>query len=452
MHVDITHDSDSDSDTEQVELWPRYLLIHSKIPNKPVTKFHPFLVGKTLESIIGKPDVKRLRSGDLLVTVSRRKHSDALRRLTKIGDMEVEVTAHRSLNTSKGIIRDEALSMLEDDELIRCLKSQGVTHVKRLKKRIEGELKFTSTLLLTFGIPTLPESIWAGFYRVKIKQYVPLPLRCYNCQRFGHGKDRCRNQLSCFRCGEGGHDGKDCQATPKCINCKGTHMTSSKDCEKWKEELSIQKIRIEKKLSFPEARRLVQTNSSLPSTQSYAAVAAKKTATRSTGCQTDIPASIQQDATITKNPASPSTTNTTVSKSKCATTNTKGKNERPVDRELLKKLKDHRMSGLRGLPKGQNKYEVLANFEDMDDSPSHIPSLVSSRPPSSHSLSLPHPHEDELPPPPDPPPDIPPIISPCPVPKPITSPLALPIPQTPEETKNPCTHQKQNIDYFDYQN
>nr|KAG5692859.1 hypothetical protein BaRGS_020887 [Batillaria attramentaria] len=37
--------------------------------------------------------------------------------LTKIGEAEVHVSPHRSLNSSKGVVRDEALAYLSDEEL-----------------------------------------------------------------------------------------------------------------------------------------------------------------------------------------------------------------------------------------------------------------------------------------------------------------------------------------------
>nr|KAG5688447.1 hypothetical protein BaRGS_001864 [Batillaria attramentaria] len=37
--------------------------------------------------------------------------------LTKIGEVEVHVSPHRSLNSSKGVVRDEALAYLSDEEL-----------------------------------------------------------------------------------------------------------------------------------------------------------------------------------------------------------------------------------------------------------------------------------------------------------------------------------------------
>nr|KAG5710817.1 hypothetical protein BaRGS_026968 [Batillaria attramentaria] len=84
-----------------------------------------------------------------------------------------------SLNTSRGVIRDEALAELGEAELIRSLKSQAVTQAKVFK---------TGTIILIFGQPSAAEKLWAGFYWGKVKAFVPLPLRCFKSQRFGHGK------------------------------------------------------------------------------------------------------------------------------------------------------------------------------------------------------------------------------------------------------------------------
>nr|KAG5702026.1 hypothetical protein BaRGS_015761 [Batillaria attramentaria] len=221
--------------------------VHCTAEGKKAARLHPFLVGETLRSCTGRPDASRLRSGDLLVECKRKAHSNSLLQLQKIGDYPVTVSPHRSLNSSRGVIRDEALADLGEAELIRALKSQAVTHAKVFK---------TGTIILTFGQPTAPEKLWAGFYWVKVKAFIPLPLRCFKCQRFGHGQASCRNDPTCAKCGGKDHDDKDCSSSPACINCKGSHPSSSKDCPKWKEECTIQRIRVEQKVSFPEARRM----------------------------------------------------------------------------------------------------------------------------------------------------------------------------------------------------
>nr|KAG5710854.1 hypothetical protein BaRGS_027005 [Batillaria attramentaria] len=59
--------------------------------------------------------------------------------LSKIGDHPVTVSPHRSMNTSKAFVRDESLAELDDAELIKELKSQGVTSVKRFTGTRNGQ-------------------------------------------------------------------------------------------------------------------------------------------------------------------------------------------------------------------------------------------------------------------------------------------------------------------------
>nr|KAG5695188.1 hypothetical protein BaRGS_018310 [Batillaria attramentaria] len=165
--------SQSQSQSHSADIWPRFLIVHCTAEGKKAARLHPFLVGETLRSCTGRPDASRLRSGDLLVECKRKAHSNSLLQLQKIGDYPVTVSPHRSLNSSRGVIRDEALADLGEAELIRALKSQAVTHAKVFK---------TGTIILTFGQPTAPEKLWAGFYWVKVKAFIPLPLRCFKCQ------------------------------------------------------------------------------------------------------------------------------------------------------------------------------------------------------------------------------------------------------------------------------
>jgi hypothetical protein len=63
-------------------------------------------------------------------------------------------------------------------------------------------------------------------------------------------------------------------------------MAISKDCPVWMKEKSIQRVKTENRISYPEARKLVEGLTPSPLTKSYAAVA--KPATRTIDCQTDL--------------------------------------------------------------------------------------------------------------------------------------------------------------------
>ena len=119
-----------------------------------------------------------------------------------------------------------------------------------------------------------------------MKPYIPNPLRCFQCQEFGHSKRFCKKQLRCWKCGDEGHDGSDCSSEKKCcVNCKGEHYSSSKTCPVWIKEKEIQKVKAEKNIPYGEAKRLVSPPSSSPATTSYAS-AARSSPKRSIECQT----------------------------------------------------------------------------------------------------------------------------------------------------------------------
>ncbi|GFT90255.1 uncharacterized protein TNCV_701741 [Trichonephila clavipes] len=67
----------------------------------------------------------------------------------------------------------------------------------------------------------------------------------------------CRGQLTCSRCASVGHSSTDCTLEPKCVNCTQSHPSDSKLCQKWKIEKQIQEIKINKNISYFEARRLI---------------------------------------------------------------------------------------------------------------------------------------------------------------------------------------------------
>ena len=51
----------------------------------------------------------------------------------------------------------------------------------------------------------------------------------------------------------------DCQKDYKCANCLGNHGTGSRDCEVWKKEKEITKLKDTQNIIYSEARRMVET-------------------------------------------------------------------------------------------------------------------------------------------------------------------------------------------------
>ena len=243
------------------ENFARYMTIKSTNPEKPITSLSPFVIEKQIEAQIGTAkSVKKLKNQTLLVETTRKAQTENLKKMTSFFGVPVEVTEHTSLNSSKGIIRNPILKQETEENILDYLRPQGVTHVKRFKIKKNHEYVNTNTLLLTFNSVETPKSLKIFYQIIPVELYVPNPLRCFNCQKFGHHENNCPadDGSVCEKCGTGNHDHltSQCKNPTKCVNCGGNHISRSSDCEVWKKEKEVMKIKVTQRLTYPEARKI----------------------------------------------------------------------------------------------------------------------------------------------------------------------------------------------------
>jgi len=202
-----------------------------------------------------------------------------------------------TLNTCKGVIRCAPLVDCDKDETVTELKPQGVSDISNITvKDDSGSRKNTNTFIVTFKAPTIPKHLHIGYLGVPVSPYVLNPLRCFKCQKIGHGKNACRERETCATCGQIGHTSSDCTNEPKCPNCTGNYSAFSKSCPRWLFENMVQQVKAEKGISFIEARKIVSAESegrSAHGGRKAAAVVASRSGptqpvTRSVEVQTDL--------------------------------------------------------------------------------------------------------------------------------------------------------------------
>ncbi|GFU65871.1 uncharacterized protein TNCV_5011691 [Trichonephila clavipes] len=208
------------------------------LPNNEMSGKSPFAIFKALQAMGEPKSVKKMKSGDLLVETNSAVQSKSYLSAKTFLDSPLLVTPHKSLNSSRGVISEP-------------------------------------------DFPKLPTTIKAGHLNCKIRPYIPNPLLCYKCQRFGHSQTSSRGQLTCSRYASVGHSSTDCTLEPKCVNCTESHPSNSKLCPKWKTEKDIQVIKTNRNIPYVEARKLIAPQLS----QSYAQVTKPSTAITTT--QTD---------------------------------------------------------------------------------------------------------------------------------------------------------------------
>ncbi|XP_046564880.1 uncharacterized protein LOC124273651 [Haliotis rubra] len=288
IDADIATSSDEES-VQNVDSWPRFLVVEGG--NSEPLKINPFVVSKSIEGICGTVrNVTRLRSGSLLVECTRRQQSQNLLKAHHFANTEIVVSEHKTLNSCRGIVRDRAkcLSDMSEEEIVTELKPQGVSSVKRFTRKDGDNIVNTNTYLFTFALTKIPTSIKAGYFNIGVYVYIPNPLRCFKCQRFGHGAKSCRNAQVCSRCSKQ-HESTECTDDIKCANCSGTHMSSSKSCPSFVTQTQILKLKYTKDISFTEARKLVTNAPTTPSPSlTYSAAVSSTPLKSDNGCQTAI--------------------------------------------------------------------------------------------------------------------------------------------------------------------
>ena len=169
-------------------------------------------------------------------------------------------------------------------EILEGLRDERVCHVRRQTAFKDGERRDTNLLVLSFETSRLPTHLLAGHLRYEVRVFIPNPLRCFKCQRFGHGTKTCRQSARCMMCGEPPHDGSGCTSPRTCLNCESSeHVANSTHCPTWKKEKEVCSLVAKTGVTYLQARRVIEARS--PADKTYAQAAAITSV--SCGTQTD---------------------------------------------------------------------------------------------------------------------------------------------------------------------
>ena len=146
------------------------------------------------------------------------------------------VVPHRTKNSPKGIITCFDLRGVADDDICDGLASLGVTHARRIMSRRGGSAVTSDSIVLTFMGADLPPVVTVGYVRVRVCTYVPNPMCCFRCQRFGHTRIRCNGRPTCSKCPSSDHSDETCDSEIlRCVNCgegQVPHASCDRTCPK----------------------------------------------------------------------------------------------------------------------------------------------------------------------------------------------------------------------------
>lgn len=140
------------------------------------------------------------------------------------------------------------------EKIKSCIEGSKVVGAKRLQYVKNKERLDSLSVMLQFDEERMPERIKIGYVSYPVRPYVPPPLRCFKCQKYGHVSAVCRGNLRCARCsGEHEYGKCDVGAKVKCCDCGEEHSAGIGGCIAHKHAVKIQNVRIAEGLTYAEA-------------------------------------------------------------------------------------------------------------------------------------------------------------------------------------------------------
>ncbi|XP_046802968.1 uncharacterized protein LOC124418971 [Lucilia cuprina] len=220
---------------------------------------------------------KKLQNGTILIKAKNYTQASKLIQLTSLSsEIQVELKEHPTLNFSRGVIYSNDLRDIAEEEILSELKSQNVCSIKKIMKKVDEVLQETGLIIITFAATTLPSDLYVGYEKLKIRPYIPLPLKCNKCFQYGHISKICKNDNICYNCAQAYHLNPElkekCTLPPQCTNCKNlnyencNHPSVSRTCPVFLKEKEIQAITTIEKVSKKQAIKTYQQRHNNPTT------------------------------------------------------------------------------------------------------------------------------------------------------------------------------------------
>ena len=128
-----------------------------------------------------------------------------------------------------------------------------------------GNYESSNATMVAYNKDTiLPSTIEINNRKFKVHLFIPKPMRCDRCQRFGHLRFKCTRQIICSYC-SGHHDFQNCREfnIQKCANCGQGHSAAYRGCPQYVEIQKALKIRAEENVTLNEAIQKVKLNQTL---------------------------------------------------------------------------------------------------------------------------------------------------------------------------------------------
>lgn len=259
----LSEDGDSSGGGAREEIVKRrkeeYLIL-IQFESESAGVLNPIKMTSEIKTTIGSvTGAKMLRGGKLLITCKDESQRDKALKMKYLGGKKVMTRLFKEKQWLSGVINGVPFDV-SMEQLKQNISGGNVKEAVRLKGFRNGVKEESLSVMIRFDGNILPDRVYLGYISFPVRVYVPPPIRCFNCQRYGHIAAACRGKKRCGVCG-GEHEYGHCEegVKPKCCNCGGDHKAAYGGCEVRKRAAEVQQIRIKQGISYAEALKEVGT-------------------------------------------------------------------------------------------------------------------------------------------------------------------------------------------------
>ena len=125
------------SENQDDNQWPRFLIMEAADQSVPLD-LNAFVLKKAIDgmSYAELDHVKPMKSGRVFIEVETKQQYKNRLKTTKLqGYLPAKVSPHRTLNSSKFVIKCEELDKMDEEEIKKELQPQGIIAVKRIFRK-----------------------------------------------------------------------------------------------------------------------------------------------------------------------------------------------------------------------------------------------------------------------------------------------------------------------------
>lgn len=251
--------SDSEKGNHQARKKKEEFKVLLKFATDSVKVINPLKLTKTFKEKLGIIEcVKTLRDGKMMLYCKDRKQQKKALEMKTLGGHKVVCSIPEEKIWIRGVISGIPIDV-STEEIKSNISGAAVKDVKRLRCVRNNERTDSLSVMITFDENKLPDRVYVGYLSYYVRPYVPPPIRCFKCQKFGHIAAACRGKQRCARCGGEHEYGKCGQGIkPRCCNCGGEHSAGYGGCQVRKNAVQAQNIRTTEGISYAEALKKVK--------------------------------------------------------------------------------------------------------------------------------------------------------------------------------------------------